>query len=82
MPNDLLTSDCFFFADDSKLYSSATHFDIQRDIGLLNQWTIENEMTFNADICKVICFNSNLTKIEILFGFFFCLMALCHSDDV
>ena len=49
MPNALLTSDCHFFADDSKLYSSATHFDIQRDIDLFNQWIIENEMTLIPD---------------------------------
>ena len=42
MPNSLLTSDCCLFADDSKLYSSATHFDMQRDIDLFNKWTIEN----------------------------------------
>ena len=49
MPNALLVLDCYFFADDSKVYSSATHFDIQRDIDPFNNWTIENEMTFNAD---------------------------------
>ena len=37
MPNALSTSDCYLFADDSKLFSSATHFDIQRDINLFKK---------------------------------------------
>ena len=37
MPNALLTSGGHFFADDRKLYSRATHFDIQRDIDLFNK---------------------------------------------
>ena len=65
MSNALLNSDCYLFADDSKLYSSATHFDIIRDIDLFNQWTIENEMTFNADKCKGICFNSNESETSL-----------------
>ena len=59
LPNALSNYDCHLFADDSKLYSSATHFDIQRDVDLINQLTVGNEMTFNADKCKVICPNSN-----------------------
>ena len=66
MPNAFFNSDCYFFADDRKLYSSATHFDIQRDIDLSNKWTIENEMKFNADKCKVNCFNSNESKSSIV----------------
>ena len=65
MPNALLNSDCYLFTDDSKLFSSATHFDIMRDIDLFNQWTIENEMTFNADKCKFICFNSNESETSL-----------------
>ena len=65
MPNELSTSDCYLFVDDSKLYSSATHFDIQRDIDLFNKLTIDNENTFNADKCKVICFNSKGSEISL-----------------
>ena len=59
MSNALLISDCYLFADECKLYSSAMHFDIQRHLVLFNKWTIENERTFNADKCKGICFNFN-----------------------
>ena len=52
MSNALLISDCYLFADECKLYSSAMHFDIQRHLDLFNKWTIENERTLNADKCK------------------------------
>ena len=54
MSNSLLISDCYLFADECKLYSSAMHFDIQTHLDLFNKWTIENERTFNADKCKGI----------------------------
>ena len=62
MPAVLKTSKCFLFADDSKLYSKYDFSLVQIDIDLFINWTLENEMTFNSDKCKVICFNSTSPK--------------------
>ena len=78
MPDLLVNSDCYFFADDSKLLSHGIDLHsldsiVQVDIDVFDNWSHINKIKFNLSKCKVIDFsfkpdsniNVTLQKISV-----------------
>ena len=62
LPDKIVNSSCYLFADDSKLPSLPTKPDLQRDIDHFTEWAYRNKMEYNIDKCKSITFEENLAS--------------------
>ena len=49
LPDKIVNSSCYLFADDSKLLSLLTKPDLQRDIDHFTEWAYRNKMEDNID---------------------------------
>ena len=55
MPELVLSSICYLFADDLKLVSISSSINFQNDIDNVYQWFVENGLIFHPDKTKLIC---------------------------
>ena len=67
LPDKIVNSFCYLFADDSILLSLPTKPDLQRDIDHFTEWAYRNKMEYNIDKCKSITFEENLASSDPLF---------------
>ena len=67
LPDKIVNSSCYLFADDSKLLSLLTKPDLQRDIDHFTEWAYGNKMEYNIDKCKSITFEEKLASSDPLF---------------
>ena len=59
MPERVLSSICYLFADDLKLLSISSSIKIQNDIVNGYKWSVENGLIFHPDRTKHICNTSS-----------------------
>ena len=64
LPDDIVLSDCFLFADDSKLLCASLRLKchLQADVTIFKNWAGQNLMHFNTAKRQVISFSSNPTS--------------------
>ena len=55
MPERVLSSICFLFADDLKLLSFSSLINFQNDVDNVYQWSVEIGLLFQPDKTKLIC---------------------------
>ena len=55
MPERVLSSVCYMFADDLKLLSISSSIIFQNDYDNFHEWSAENGYIFNPDKTKLIC---------------------------
>ena len=55
MPERVLSSICYLFADDLKLLSISSSINFQNDIDNVYQWSVKNGLIIHPDKTKVIC---------------------------
>ena len=67
LPDKIVNSSCYLFADDSKLLSLLTKPDLQRDIDHFTEWAFRNKMEYTIDKCKSITFEEKLASSDPLF---------------
>ena len=70
LPDHIINSDAFLFADDSKLhcYSTPIQTNIQDDVDGFTQWKNLNKMESNNEKCSLLSFNLNETPIVVIDG--------------
>ena len=66
MPDYSTHSNFYLFADDLKMFSSASEADIQEDINKLTDWCTLNGIHFNAKKCKLLSFGFELAADLLL----------------
>ena len=67
LPDNIVNSSCYLFADDSKLLSLLTKPDLQIDIDHFTEWAHRNKMEYNIDKCKSITFSAKLASSDPLY---------------
>ena len=70
LPDYCKYSDCFLFADDSKMISTESPIakNLQHDIDNFLAWSIENSMTFHPDKCKTMLFGKTDDTYQLTIG--------------
>ena len=63
LPDKIVNSSCYLFADDSKLLSLLTKPDLQKDIDQFTEWAHRNKMEYNIDKCKSITFEEKISVV-------------------
>lgn len=63
-------SDCFLFADDSKLLCTSSdsislHDKLQADVNIFQDWAIKNKMIFNISKCKLVDYSRTKDNFSI-----------------
>ena len=59
MPERVLSSICYLFAQDLKLLSNSSSINLQNDSDNLYQWSLENGLICHPDKTKLICNTSH-----------------------
>ena len=67
LPDKIVNSSCYLFADDSKLLSLLTRPDLQKDIDHFTEWAYRNKLEYNIDKCKSITFEEKLASADLMF---------------
>ena len=82
LPDYCKYSDCFLFADDSKMISTESPIakNLQHDIDNFVAWSIENSMTFHPDKCKTMLFGKTDDTYQLTIGNHQISTASCIKD--